>query len=71
MSKTTTIATHRPVAETLRNMRVGAVERFPLSQYNSVRASKCSTLIADVADGKDWRIEVDKANKRINVMRIS
>jgi hypothetical protein len=65
------MATRRPVASTLRAMQVGAVELFPLSQYNTVRASKCSTLIVDVAEGADWQIKVDRVNKCVEVTRVS
>jgi hypothetical protein len=71
MSKTTTIATHRPVAETLRKMRVGTVETFPISQYNSVRSSKHTTLLMDHLNGADWTIKPNIQDMTVEVTRLS
>ena len=46
----------RPIAEVLRNMKVGDVEKFPIEQHNSINNAKNSTLLLDRAKGKNWRI---------------
>lgn len=62
---------HRPVADTLRAMKKGAVEHFPLTQYNSLRNAKLTTLVSDIADGADWEIKVNREDKRVDVTRMS
>lgn len=71
METTTAIPAKRPVADTLRAMKVGAVELFPIAQYNTLRASKSNTLVMDVIEGKDWKIFLDRENKVVRVTRIS
>ena len=56
----------------MRAMEKGAVEYFPLCQYNTVRASKGSTLVVDrLEGGMDWDITLDRDNKRVKVTRIA
>lgn len=68
----TTVATRRPVAETLRAMSVGEIQYFPVSQYNTLRSSRHGTLIDDVLNGgAEWKIRLNRDEKRVEVTRIS
>lgn len=61
----------RPVVKTLRAMKVGDAETFPLSQVQSVRNCKYNTMVMERSRGWDFTTRVDTASKTVKVVRIS
>ncbi len=61
------------IAEQFRNMKVGDVIQFPLSDYNpsTIRATPSSSLLKEMSEGWKWRTRANLPNKSIDVMRIS
>lgn len=49
----------RPIADVLRAMEIGDVEKFPLEQHNSINNAKNSSLLLDRANGKNWKVSRD------------
>lgn len=61
----------RPIASTLRAMKVGDVEYFPLKQYPSLRNVSNSTLRYECAMGVRFAITPEDKNLRVRVKRLS
>lgn len=70
MEQTIRIATGG-IAEEMRKMEVGEMIRFPFSErtYNSVRNCRCTTLVPDRSEGKEWRIRLNWEEKCTDVTR--
>ena len=48
---------NRPIVQTLRNMQVNDVEKFPLRQLASIRNSIYLNLNEEVAEGRKWSLK--------------
>lgn len=59
----------RPIAETLRNMAVGDVEVFPISQYTSVRNTPYNAMSTDTYNGMKFSIKRDMEKGELTVTR--
>lgn len=70
MEKTIKIAT-LGIAEELRNMEVGDVVQFPVPKYNynSIRTSPGTTLVAETMEGRKWKTKKDIDNRCVLVTR--
>ena len=71
MEKTITMMEKRPIAGTLRNMAVGAVEYFPLSQFPAVINAPYYGMRMEKALGWEFKYEVEDEHLRVKVTRIA
>lgn len=62
---------NRPIVQTLRNMQVNDVEKFPLRQLASIRNSIYLYLAVEVADGRKWSLKRNIEERCLDVKRIS
>lgn len=67
----TAIIKNRPVAETLRAMKVGDVERFPIQQFNSVRNYQYGGMIVERVEGWRFSVKADPDTKQTVVTRLA
>lgn len=58
--ETATMMDKRPLADTLRGMKVGDSEVFPISQYQSVRNYQYGGMRPERSLGWRFRLEIDK-----------
>lgn len=70
MEKTIRIAS-RGIAAELRDMEVGDAVTFHLSKYNynSIRTSPGTTMIAEWLNGWRWKSKLDRENGCVTVTR--
>ena len=70
MEKTIKIAT-LGIAEELKNMEIGDVVQFPVPKYNynSIRTSPGTTLVAETMEGRKWKTKKDIDNRCVLVTR--
>ena len=70
MEKTIKVAT-LGIAGELRNMEIGDVVQFPVPKYNynSIRTSPGTTLVAETMEGRKWKTRKDIDNKCVFVTR--
>lgn len=61
----------KPIAKTLREMKVGDVVFFPLSQFTSVSNTRYRELNAERANGVKWSVVSDLQEQRTVVTRIA
>lgn len=61
----------KPIVKTLRNMKVGDVVHFPLSQYSCVSNARYRDLYMERADGYKWTVSPDLQKKLTVVTRVS
>lgn len=61
----------RPIAETLRHMRKGRMEAFPISQYNSCRATVATGLVDKMEQGWAWKVRLNRKDGIVEVRRTS
>lgn len=62
---------NRPIVQTLRNMQVNDVEKFPLRQLASIRNSIYLNLIEEVAEGRKWILKRNTEEQCLDVKRVS
>ena len=62
---------NRPIVQTLRNMQVNDVEKFPLRQLASIRNSIYLYLIEEVAEGRKWSLKKNTEEQCLDVKRVS
>lgn len=62
---------NRPIVQTLRNMQVNDVEKFPLRQLASIRNSIYLNLIEEVAEGRKWSLKRNTKEQCLDVKRVS
>lgn len=62
---------NRPIVQTLRNMQVNDVEKFPLRQLASIRNSIYLNLIEEVAEGRKWSLKRNTEEQCLDVKRVS
>lgn len=61
----------KPIVATLRAMKVGKKEVFPIEQYNSINSLMYRTLMPERCKGVRWSIKADKESSTVTVTRIS
>lgn len=62
----------KAIVATLRLMKVGTEEVFPLEQYGSVRNTIYgANMCMERAAGSKWSMKSDLANRRVVVTRVS
>ena len=61
----------RPITPTLRGMKVGDSEKFPICQLCSIRTIIYNNLTQERNAGLDWSIKSDIANGEVTVTRTS
>ncbi|MBJ2189113.1 MAG: hypothetical protein JFR41_10885 [Muribaculaceae bacterium] len=61
------------IADKFRNMKVGEVIQFPLSEYNpsTIRSMPAASLLKEVSEGCKWRTRANIPEKCIDVIRVS
>ena len=61
------------IADELRRMKIGDVDKFPMSQYryNSVRACPSTSLAEEQCNGKNWKTRLDREERCVFVTRVS
>lgn len=69
--ETTQIMEKRDVAKTLRAMKVGDIEYFPLSQYGTVRNAPYFSMRMEKAMGWNYKYEPEDEKLRVKVTRLS
>ncbi len=59
------------ICDEFRNLNIGESVAFPVPgyNYNSIRQTPHTTLIAETMNGRKWRTQVDMENKCIIVTR--
>lgn len=59
------------IADEFRKMNVGDVVRFPTNRYNynSIRSTPSTSLVAERMEGKRWKTKIDFENKCVEVTR--
>ncbi|MBQ2779782.1 MAG: hypothetical protein IJF46_08430 [Bacteroidaceae bacterium] len=62
---------NRPIVQTLRNMQINDVEKFPLRQLASIRNSIYLYLIEEVAEGRKWSLKKNTKEQCLDVKRVS
>ena len=61
----------KPIVATLRAMKVGKKEVFPIEQYNSINTLMYRTLLPERCAGVRWSVKTDVEKSTVTVTRIS
>lgn len=62
------------ITEEFRSMKVGETVRFPLSKYkySTIRATPSTSLVNErIEEGRNWRTQINKDEKCVDVVRIA
>lgn len=72
MEKTVRIAS-LGISDEFRRLEIGEVVHFPIPKYNynSIRSTPSTSLVAERMDGKRWKTRLDIDNKLVEVIRVS
>ncbi len=62
---------NRPIVQTLRNMQVEDVEKFPLRQLASIRNSIYLQLTEETSKGYKWTLRKNREEQCLDVKRVS